>query len=177
VTQPQQIVEVLRKADLVSMVKSIQPVVGSVGAPALKEFEGVIGFVERFVPMLERVSKSIMEMRKFENGGMVDDGDGDGGDWIDSAPQPAPSQARAPTAVGPSAEPAAASAEPVQIEPLRVFQKLLGSLSQLDQDITVAQALELARTNKALIMPQIKAAIAELSAPPKEGGVQVTQGE
>lgn len=162
-TQAPHIVEVLRKADLGRLAKAIEPVVGGVGAPALKEFEGVIVFVERFVPLLERVSKSIMEMRKFEGGGSNDNEDGE--DWI-AAPA-------APAAATTSTEPPAAttSAESVQIDPLRVFQKLLGSLSQLPQDITVAEALEMARTNKALILPQIKAAIAELSAPLKEGGV------
>ena len=146
---------VLRAADLRGLAQAAIPLLPSGGA-GLGDIEKMLGFIERFVPLFQKASETLMAMRQFEGNGS---GSAPGGDdaILEGGP-PADMRAAAPPPRQPIQPVAAAPA----IDPQRVYAALLGAMSQAPEGMTVADALILARDHKSLIIPQIEAELKNL---------------
>jgi len=146
---------VLRAADLRGLAQAAIPLLPSGGA-GLGDIEKMLGFVERFVPLFQKASETLMAMRQFE-GNRSGSAPG-GADAILEAGPPAPMRAAAPPPRQTIQPVAAAPA----IDPQRVYAALLGAMAQAPEGMTVADALVLARDHKGLIIPQIEAELKNL---------------
>lgn len=141
---------VLRAADLRGLAQAALPLLPS-GGGGLGDIEKILGFVERFVPLFQKASETLMAMRQFEGGGTGADNQEI---WDGDAPPmraaPAPRQTVQPVAPTP------------EIDPQRVYALLLGAMGQAPEGMTVADALALARDNKELMIGQIAAELKNL---------------
>ena len=62
----------------------------------------------------------------------------------------------------PKPRPTEPDQEPTTVEPIKVYSKALGWLAQLPEDMTMKEALELARTNKGMILGAIEKELPDL---------------
>lgn len=139
---------VLRAADLRGLAQAALPLLPKGGA-GLGDIEKMLGFVERFVPLFQKASETLMAMRQFD-GSRAGAAPGVNQEiWEGDAPPmrgaPPPRQTVQP--VGP----------PPEIDPQKVYALLLGAMAQAPEGMSVADALALARDNKELMIGQIAA--------------------
>lgn len=139
---------VLRAADLRGLAQAALPLLPS-GGGGLGDIEKMLGFVERFVPLFQKASETLMAMRQFE-GARAGAAPGENQEiWEGDAPPgrgaPPPRQTVQPVA------------PPPEIDPQRVYALLLGAMAQAPDGMSVADALALARENKELMIGQIAA--------------------
>jgi len=146
----------LRAADLRGLAQAAAPLLPS--GTGLGDIEKILGFAERFVPLLEKFSQSMMAMKQFE-GGNGHQGAANGVNneiWEDMPPDmragPPPRQTVQPVSAAP----------PPAIDPLKVYSALLGAMASAPEGMLVSDALILAREHKQLIIPQIEAELAKL---------------
>ena len=66
----------------------------------------------------------------------------------------------------PRPKPTEPEPEPSTVEPIKVYSKALGWLAQLPEDMTMKEALELARTNKGMILGAIEKELPDLLGKP-----------
>jgi hypothetical protein len=142
---------VLRSSDLRGLVQTALPLLPQ-GGGGFGDIEKMLGFVERFIPLLEKFSTSMMAMRQHEAAGpgpVVSDEI-----WQDDSP---PQRAAAPPrqTIQPVAPPA-------EIDPHRIYAALLGVMAQAPEGMLVSDALILAREHKGMIIPQIEAELKNL---------------
>jgi len=147
----------LRAADLRGLAQAAAPLLPP--GTGLGDIEKVLGFAERFIPLLEKFSQSMMAMRQFE-GGNGHHGAANGVNnevWEDMPPDmrvgPPPRQTVQPVAAAP----------PPAIDPQKVYSALLGAMAQAPEGMLVSDALILAREHKELILPQIEAELNKLA--------------
>jgi len=144
---------VLRAADLRGLAQAALPLLPS-GGGGLGDIEKMLGFVERFVPLFQKASETLMAMRQFE-GTRAGTAPGDNQEiWEGDAPP------------GRAAPPPRQTVQPVvptpEIDPQRVYALLLGAMAQAPEGMSVADALALARENKDLMVGQIAAELKKL---------------
>jgi len=145
---------VLRAADLRGLAQAALPLLPSGGG--LGDIEKMLGFVERFVPLFQKASETLMAMRQFEGPG-PGAAPGENQQILEGGP-PAAMRAAAP----PPRQTVQPVAPPAEIDPQRVYAALLGAMAQAPEGMTVADALVLARDHKSLIIPQIEAELKNL---------------
>ena len=164
--------EVIRKADLHGLLEAVKEIgAGTAGETVIETggLEALFSFFERMVPLLEKSSQSIMNMRAFEARNQPQDvADGvDADGWYaagsdvyidddgpgDRAPRREPRQQQAPEAP---------ATETRDIDPQKVFAAILATMAGLPSDMTMGKALQLARDNKAAILSNISAELAKL---------------
>jgi len=144
---------VLRAADLRGLAQAALPLIPKGGA-GLGDIEKILGFVERAVPLFEKFSSTMMAMRQFEGAGAGAAPGVNQEIWEGDAP---PGRAAPPPRQ--TVQPVAA---PQEIDPQRVYALLLGAMAQAPEGMSVADALELARENKDLLVGQIAAELKTL---------------
>ena len=121
------------------------PVAAAAASNPLEGIEGMIQLLDKFMSGIQKYEATIQRLRGFEQGPQQAQGE-------------SPAQTTQPDSMHSTVKP---------IDPAAVYARLLGQLNQLVQvspDMTVSDALTLAREHKAAIMPQIEAMIAELTA-------------
>ena len=129
-------------ADLVEVAKEVANVVPG------QEWGPILDFVERVVPLVERFSKSIMDMRRFE-GGQESFGPADDVGYMDN---PNPPRRAEPKQVGNG------------LTSQDIYAAILGEMAKMPADMPIGQALELARANKGGVLAGIEKVLATLIA-------------
>jgi hypothetical protein len=142
---------------LKDVAKVLQEVSGLPGVEqvSLGDLETWLKVAERFVPLLERASKSILSLKGQDS--LDGQADGGGGglviDVLETYPKGSPAPAVEPVAGGPvdassALVPAAGGAKMA----LRAYQMILGEMGKLDPSATMADALKQARDHKTVIL-------------------------
>jgi len=126
----------------------ISPAVVTVGGSGGGDLEALFKLFEKFLPQLERFSASIMKMRKFEMGNVP------GAQAVESGP---PSADDRPQGIG-----VPTGGKPGGISALEVYALALGAMAKLPLEMTVGEALQLARDRKGFIVSAIQSEIARL---------------
>lgn len=149
----------LRAADLRGLAQAAAPLLPP--GTGLPDIEKILGFAERFVPLVQKFSESLMAMRQFE-GANGHQGAANGVNneiWDDMPPDmrgaPLPRQTVQP--VHPTTATTTTTATPTVIDPQKVYSALLGAMAQAPEGMLISDALILAREHKELIIPQIEA--------------------
>lgn len=164
----------IRRADVLRVIGgasgggAVPPEGMPAGIPSGGEFqlnfdglERVVSLMERVGPLFERFSERFMAIKEWENGGHA--AGGGGFDMIDET-GPAPRVVNRPVTPAP-APPAPPHPGPVgagSIEPIKLYQLLLGTLAQLPPGMTASQALDLAKANKTMVISTIEQQLGEL---------------
>jgi hypothetical protein len=154
--------QVFTRADIVGAietVKAVSSVANTVSGSGLGDLERVLSFVERAVPLFEKAASTMMQMRGFETGQRPNLESPQ--PYVDVEPLPLPA---APPAPAPAPAPAPVVGAP-RISPIKVYSATLGALAdleKLDPDLTVAQALVMARDYKEFLLPKIEELIPSL---------------
>jgi len=160
----------MTRADLLAMgaaAPAAQPTVGALESVTggLDQVEGWVALIDRVVPLFERFGTMVMQMQGFEQRR------GSGGDDFDDMDEsPVPSlpagRGRTPVHSKSPGRPVTAELQPPTLDPQKVYRALLEGLAMVaDQspDMTVADALVMAREHKALVIPAIEAAMQDLT--------------
>jgi len=124
----------------------------------LDTVERVLGWLERVGPLFDQFSERFMAIKQFESrGGMGEIYDDGQLEMIDNIPPGPPPERREKLAVAPPSPPEVAPVgNPSALDPMQLYQILLGALAQLPPETTAAQALELAKSNKGIVLATIK---------------------
>jgi len=159
----------MTRADLLAMgaaAPAAQPTVGALESVTggLDQVEGWVALIDRVVPLFERFGTMMMQMKGFEQRRGLG---GDDFDDMDESPLPSlpAGRRRAPAPPPPPGRPVTAELEPPTLDPHKVYRALLEGLAMVaDQspDMTVADALVMAREHKALVIPAIETAMQDL---------------
>tara|TARA_Y100000310_G_scaffold263386_1_gene273572 strand:- start:22 stop:525 length:504 start_codon:yes stop_codon:yes gene_type:complete len=144
--------EVYRRADLAGAIADTHvaaPIAKGVGAlvretDGMEQWEGIVKFIERVIPLMEKFGKTIMDMRQFEQGNPASMP----ADDVLHMDNPNPPRRVVDAAPGPAPTPT--------IAPIKVYALALGALAKLPQDMTIATALEHARANKPMALAMIE---------------------
>jgi len=155
--------QIFRRADVTGAAApaEIPTVIGDGGGgiqsleSMLRQVEGVEGTLLRFLELFERFGNQIMKMRGFEAGGVVQGGGIS--DPVETEPLRA-TESRVPPPSQPPAPPAIDCSEMAQ----KVYALALGALAQLPQELTIADALTMARDRKTFVLPLIEAELRKL---------------
>jgi len=146
-------VSTIRRADLAALVDQVRGVadVGELADPALAPvIEQWLGYVERVVPLFERVAETMAQLRGVELDGAGDRGGApEGMEVLRSEPSMPRTPPKPPRAI--SAPPGSAPGAP------EVFAALVEALGYCPADMTTGDALELVQKHKAEVMQRIKA--------------------
>lgn len=115
--------------------------------------ERILSLLERAGPLFDRFSERFMAIKDWE----AKNGGGSAGfDMIDNSPaSAAPPPPRA-------APPAEAPMPGRNMDPMALYQILLGTLAQLPPTMTASEALEMAKMNKPIVLATIKEHLEEL---------------
>ena len=142
--------EVLTKADIPGLVDAAKAV-SSVGngvsgtGGGFGDLEGVLRFLERAIPLFEQAGATIMKMQNFEAA--------EPPQIMTTAPAPPPPQPPGQVVVTP------------KISPIKVYAAALGALvdlEKMDPELSVSNALKLAKDYKEMILPMIEEKIPDL---------------
>jgi len=173
----------MTRADLLAMgaaAPAAQPTVGALESVTggLDQVEGWVALIDRVVPLFERFGAMMMQMQGFEQ---RRGSGGDEFDDMDESPVPSlpagrrsASSPRPPTIGRPASSPTPPTIgrpvipepQPPTLDPQKVYRALLEGLAMVaDQspDMTVADALVMAREHKALVIPAIETAMEDLT--------------
>ena len=121
----------------------------------LRQVEGMEGTITRFLELFERFGNQMMKMRGFEAAG-----GGQGGgtpDLVETEPLRA-TESRVTPPSQPPVPPVIDYPEMAQ----KVYSLALGALAQLPQELTIADALTMARDRKSFVVPVIEAELRKL---------------
>jgi hypothetical protein len=158
--------EVIRRADLASLVQTAQTVSSSGGISGdpshwFDMIETALKFADRFNGHLEKAVGLINNVKAMENTGQqpgqqgintIDDGPAQDYQAPYRPPEPVVIADPPPTIPSPPTEPAPTP----RIPAIKIYALALNGLSQLPQDWTIGKALEMARDNKSMILPMIE---------------------
>ena len=142
--------EVLTRADIPGLVDAAKAV-SSVGngvsgtGGGFGDLEGVLRFLERAIPLFEQAGATIMKMQNFEAA--------EPPQMMTTAPAPPPPQPPGQVVVTP------------KISPIKVYAAALGALvdlEKMDPELSVSNALKLAKDYKEMILPMIEEKIPDL---------------
>ena len=120
--------------------------------------ERIVDMVERIGPLFERFSDKFMAIKDWEQR----NGNGGGG-GMNLIPQGGPGPSMPPDYVPPVAPPPPPQG-PGAMNPLALYQLLLGTLASLPGDMTASQALDLAKANKPMVLSTIEQHLKTLEA-------------
>jgi hypothetical protein len=143
--------EVLTRADIPGLVDAAKAV-SSVGSGVsgtgggFGDLEGVLRFLERAIPLFEQAGATIMKMQNFE------------------AANPQQTMTTAPAPPPPPQPPGQVVVTP-KISPIKVYAAALGALvdlEKMDPELSVSNALKLAKDYKEMILPMIEEKIPDL---------------
>jgi hypothetical protein len=150
----------IRRADVLRVINNV-PMGGSAPRAAdlgggggldlnFDTLERIVDLVERIGPLFERFSDKFMAIKDWEqrngnNGGGIMHLIDQGGAGPSRPPDQTPPVAPPPPPQGPGA-----------MDPLALYQLLLGTLASLPGDMTAAQALDLAKANKPMVLSTIE---------------------
>jgi hypothetical protein len=149
-------VSTIRRADLAALVDQVRGVaeVGELADPALAPvIEQWLGYVERVVPLFERVAQTMAQLRGVELDGAGDPGAPEGMEVLRSEPSMPRTPPKPPRAI--SAPPGSAPGAP------EVFAALVEALGYCPADMTTGDALELVQKHKVEVMARIKAKLSD----------------
>ena len=149
-------VSTIRRADLAALVDQVRGVaeVGELADPALAPvIEQWLGYVERVVPLFERVAQTMAHLRGVELDGAGDRGGAPEGMEVLRSEPSIPRTPKTPRAI--SAPPGSAPGAP------EVFAALVEALGYCPADMTTGDALELVTKHKAEVMARIKAKLSD----------------
>jgi len=139
------------------------------GGMAGINIEQIVSFGERIVRLVDQFQKSLAQIRGIETQRSFNGDSGTVYDPVAGDPiymdNPNPLPGPAPPITPPV--PVAAQT----IEAINVYRVLLGAMNKLvavQPDIKVSEALELARTHKETVLPQIEAEIVNMTGGPRE---------
>jgi len=152
--------QIFRRADIVGAVVEAPPVVGNGGGgiqsleSMLRQVEGMEGTITRFLELFERFGNQMMKMRRSEAAS------GDQGAGIADPVETEPLRATESRVLPPvqSVPPEINYPEMAQ----KVYSLALGALAQLPQELTIAEALTMARERKNVVVPVIEAELRKL---------------
>ena len=144
--------EVLTRADipgLVNAAKAVSSVGNGVGGTGggFGDLEGVLRFLERAIPLFEQAGATIMKMQNFE------------------AAEPQQMMTTAPAPPPPPHNPPGQVVVTPKISPIKVYAAALGALvdlEKMDPELSVSNALKLAKDYKEMILPMIEEKIPDL---------------
>lgn len=144
--------------------------------------ESVLGMLERVEPLFTKFSEQFMKIRQWEGSHQADpQGQGQGEDpesymdvdangylYVDEMPGPqrsrAPRPESRPTAQAENAPanppPTAGGAE--SVTPISIYQIILESLSALPEDMTIGEALKMAREQKEVVLSEIEGKLKQI---------------
>jgi len=153
--------QIFRRADIVGAVVEAPTVVGNGGGgiqsleSMLRQVEGMEGTITRVVELFERFGNQMMKMRRSE----AASGDQGAGiaDPVETEPLSAP-ESRVSTPGQPPVPLVIDYPEMAQ----KVYALALGALEQLPQELTIAEALTMARDRKTFVVPVIEAELRKL---------------
>jgi len=141
---------VLRAADLRGLAQAAIPLIPQ-GGGGFGDIEKMLGFVERFIPLFEKFSSSMMAMRQHNAAGP---GAGASDEiWESDSP---------PRRAAPAPRQTIQVATAPEIDPHKIYAALLGVMAQAPEGMLVSDALILAREHKGMIIPQIEAELKNL---------------
>ena len=144
--------EVLTRADIPGLVDAAKAV-SSVGSGVsgsgggFGDLEGVLRFLERAIPLFEQAGATIMKMQNFE------------------AAEPQQMMTTAPPPPAPPPQPPGQVVGAPKISPIKVYAAALGALvdlEKMDPELSVSNALKLAKDYKDMILPMIEEKIPDL---------------
>ena len=144
--------EVLTRADIPGLVDAAKAV-SSVGSAVsgsgggFGDLEGVLRFLERAIPLFEQAGATIMKMQNFE------------------AAEPQQMMTTAPAPPAPQPQPPGQGVVAPKISPIKVYAAALGALvdlEKMDPELSVSNALKLAKDYKDMILPMIEEKIPDL---------------
>ena len=144
--------EVLTRADIPGLVDAAKAV-SSVGSGVsgtgggFGDLEGVLRFLERAIPLFEQAGATIMKMQNFE------------------AAEPQQMMTTAPAPPPPPHNPPGQVVVTPKISPIKVYAAALGALvdlEKMDPELSVSNALKLAKDYKEMILPMIEEKIPDL---------------
>jgi len=126
----------------------------------LRQVEGMEGTITRFLELFERFGNQMMKMRGFEaaKGGQ---GGGDPGAVDPGAVETEPLRATESRVASPSQPPVPPVIDYPEMAQ-KVYALALGALAQLPQELTIAEALTMARDRKTFVVPVIEAELRKL---------------
>ena len=144
--------EVLTRADIPGLVDAAKTV-SSLGSGVsgtgggFGDLEGVLRFLERAIPLFEQAGATIMKMQNFE------------------AAEPQQMMTTAPAPPPPPPQPAGQVVVTPKISAIKVYAAALGALvdlEKMDPELSVSNALKLAKDYKEMILPMIQEKIPDL---------------
>jgi hypothetical protein len=164
----------IRKADIAGLLGEVQDVAGS-AIPGVGQAVGVDGlgalvnFFERFAPLLEKISQSMMNMRAFDarqrpqdtveaDAGADEDGWYAGDIYVDDVPADKPVAERGETQ---QKKPVIQPVSSVGVDPQKVYATILETMAGLPGEMTIGTALQMAREQKELIVQNITTEMAK----------------
>jgi len=161
----------MTRADLLAMgaaAPAARPTVGALESVTggLDQVEGWVALIDRVVPLFERFGTMMMQMQGFEQRRGSGGDDFDEIDDLPAVPSLPAGRRRAPDPPTPPGRPVIPEPEPATLDPQKIYRALLEGLAMVaDQspDMTVADALVMAREHKALVIPAIESAMQDLT--------------
>jgi|TARA_R110000824_G_scaffold42056_4_gene124385 hypothetical protein len=129
----------------------------------LNTVERVLNLANQFNDSFDRFGMTIAKFKGMDMPGLQQDQGGffPQGQVIDGDIYRPPSTVTADI-TEPKPRPTEPDQEPTTVEPIKVYSKALGWLAQLPEDMTMKEALELARTNKGMILGAIEKELPDL---------------
>jgi len=121
----------------------------------LRQVEGMEGTITRFLELFERFGNQMMKMRGFEAAG---GGQGAGTPDLEETEPLRATESRVSSPSQPPVPPVIDFPEMAQ----KVYSLALGALAQLPQELTIADALTMARDRKSFVVPVIEAELRKL---------------
>lgn len=170
----QNLPEVTTRADVVSLMNAAGNITGAAGSGGITDWFELINkalqFANRFNEELDRAYETINRVRGLEAVDQIQQPIIDQGTFIMppgndfQMATDSPEQVMPPPDKPQPTPPTEPRGEPVKIPAIEVYKLALNGLTQLPEDMTVGKALEMARENKALILPMIEQQIDKLIA-------------
>ena len=129
----------------------------------LNTVERVVNLANQFNDSFDRFGMTIAKFKGMDMPGMQQDQSGffPQGQVIDGDIYRPPSTVTTDR-TEPPLKPTEPDQDPTTVEPIKVYSKALGWLAQLPEDMTMKEALELARTNKVMILGAIEKELPDL---------------
>jgi len=142
----------LTTADLKQVVDAAAPLIKETGM--LPELEKILDFAQRAIPLIDQAAETIMKMRQFEAGGSWPAPD------LIQMDNPNPERVMVEPVATPDNTSGTEGPSPRDgITAIKVYATLLASLKQLeevDPEMSVTKALEMAREMKGVVLPEIE---------------------
>jgi hypothetical protein len=170
----QNLPEVTTRADVVNLINAAGNIAGTSGPSGMTNWfeliETALKFANKFNDELDRAYATINRVRGLEAGNQTEQPIIDQGTFIMppgndfQMPIDSPQQVMPPPDKPQPTPPPEPGGDPVKIPAIEVYKLALNGLTQLPEDMTVGKALEMARDNKALILPMIEQQIDKLIA-------------